>query len=104
MAVTVCFLLHLFWLGMRLTLVMKLRSASEHADRENERRPRSMAVDQTLPDWFRNLDGDSDGKLSRAEFVGTDEQFRRYDTDGDGFISAEEAKAADEDFRSQVPP
>jgi Ca2+-binding EF-hand superfamily protein len=60
-------------------------------------------VDPKAPDWLRNLDKNSDGKLSRAEFVGTDEQFKRYDTDGDGFISRAEVEATDAEFRNHVP-
>ena len=53
--------LAVFLLGFGLTLVMKLRAAGEHAARENERRPRSMGVPQQWPDWFRNLDRNTDG-------------------------------------------
>src|SRR5262249_60934442 len=45
------------------------------------------------PEWFRKMDRNGDGDVSRREFLGTDEQFRAIDTDGDGLISAEEAEA-----------
>jgi hypothetical protein len=88
-----------------VTAVMKARLAGMHADRENERRPRSIAADGDTgrPDWFRNMDRDTDGRLSRKEFVGTDEQFGHLDADGDGYISVTEAWAKDEWFRTQVP-
>jgi Ca2+-binding EF-hand superfamily protein len=46
------------------------------------------------PLWFRKLDRNGDGDLSRREFPGTDEAFRKLDADGDGLISVEEAERA----------
>ena len=51
------------------------------------------------PTWFRKLDRNADGDLSRAEFPGTDEQFAKLDADGDGYISLAEADAADKALR-----
>jgi Ca2+-binding EF-hand superfamily protein len=53
------------------------------------------------PLWFRKMDRNRDGDVSRSEFLGTEEQFRRIDTDGDGLISVEEAERADAWFRKQ---
>jgi Ca2+-binding EF-hand superfamily protein len=47
------------------------------------------------PLWFRKMDRNRDGDVSRREFLGSDEEFRRIDTDGDGLISVEEAIAYD---------
>ncbi len=47
------------------------------------------------PMWFRKMDRNRDGDVSRKEFLGTDEQFRSIDTDGDGLISVEEAERYD---------
>ena len=96
-------LLVLIALAIAIAMIGKFRFAEERANRENERMPRSMGIDPTLPDWFRNMDKNSDGKLSRAEFLGTEEQFRRFDTNRDGFIDANEARAADAEFRNAVP-
>jgi Ca2+-binding EF-hand superfamily protein len=51
------------------------------------------------PLWFRKMDRNHDGDVSRREFLGTDEEFRRIDADGDGLISAQEAERADHLFR-----
>jgi Ca2+-binding EF-hand superfamily protein len=51
------------------------------------------------PLWFRKMDRNRDGDVSRKEWLGTDEDFRKIDTDGDGLISLEEAEKADALFR-----
>ncbi len=51
------------------------------------------------PLWFRKMDRNRDGDVSRKEFLGSDEEFRKIDTDGDGLISLEEAKRADAQLR-----
>jgi Ca2+-binding EF-hand superfamily protein len=43
------------------------------------------------PAWFRKMDHNGDGDVSRREFLGSSEQFHKIDTDGDGLISVEEA-------------
>jgi Ca2+-binding EF-hand superfamily protein len=53
------------------------------------------------PLWFRKMDRNGDGDVSRKEFLGSDEDFRRLDTDGDGLISLEEALAADRALRKK---
>jgi Ca2+-binding EF-hand superfamily protein len=53
------------------------------------------------PEWFRKMDRNGDGDVSRREFLGTDEQFKEIDTDGDGLISVEEAEAYDKKLRER---
>jgi Ca2+-binding EF-hand superfamily protein len=53
------------------------------------------------PLWFRKMDRNRDGDVSRKEFLGSDEEFRRIDADGDGLISADEATRYDEHLRKE---
>jgi Ca2+-binding EF-hand superfamily protein len=43
------------------------------------------------PSWFRKMDRNRDGDISRREFLGPRAQFERLDRDGDGLIDAGEA-------------
>jgi Ca2+-binding EF-hand superfamily protein len=51
---------------------------------------------QKGPLWFRKMDRNRDGDVSRKEFLFGEELFRLIDTDGDGLISAAEAEKAAE--------
>ena len=46
---------------------------------------------QRGPAWFRKMDRNGDGFVSRREFLGPEELFKQLDVDGDGLISPEEA-------------
>jgi Ca2+-binding EF-hand superfamily protein len=58
-------------------------------------RPEALPVRTRGPLWFRKMDRNHDGDVSRKEWLGTEEEFRKIDTDGDGLISVEEAEAYD---------
>jgi Ca2+-binding EF-hand superfamily protein len=53
------------------------------------------------PLWFRKMDRNRDGDVSRKEWLFSDELFRKIDTDGDGLISVAEAEAYDAQRRKQ---
>jgi Ca2+-binding EF-hand superfamily protein len=49
---------------------------------------------KAAPPWFTEMDRNSDGDISRREFLGTAAQFRQLDTDGDQLIDPDEAMRA----------
>jgi Ca2+-binding EF-hand superfamily protein len=70
-------------------------------DNSSARPPASASAAVRGPLWFRKMDRNQDGDVSRREFVGSDAQFARIDADGDGLINVEEAEKADAWFRGQ---
>jgi Ca2+-binding EF-hand superfamily protein len=65
---------------------------------------RPAATTKAGPLWFRMMDRNGDGDVSRREWLGTRAEFDRIDTDGDGLISLEEASAAEKEFAKPAPP
>jgi Ca2+-binding EF-hand superfamily protein len=60
-----------------------------------------VPVPQKGPAWFRKMDRNGDGDVSRSEFLGTKAEFDEIDTDHDGLISLEEAEAWDKKMREK---
>jgi Ca2+-binding EF-hand superfamily protein len=59
----------------------------------------SVSVPQKGPQWFRKMDRNADGDVSRLEFLGTRAEFDSIDRDGDGLISLEESEIYDKQTR-----
>ncbi|MCI0681833.1 MAG: EF-hand domain-containing protein [Gemmataceae bacterium] len=57
-------------------------------------RPASAAYPPQAPLWFKKMDRNADGDVSRHEFLGARADFDRIDQNGDGLIDAGEAAAA----------
>jgi hypothetical protein len=55
------------------------------------------------PLWFRKMDRNGDGDVSRREFLGSAEDFKKLDLDGDGLINREEAEKAEEKRQPRSP-
>ena len=60
-----------------------------------------VVVPQKGPAWFRKMDRNGDGDVSRNEFLGTKAEFDAIDTDHDDLISLEEAEAWDKKMREK---
>jgi Ca2+-binding EF-hand superfamily protein len=58
-------------------------------------KPAPKAAPTRGPAWFRKMDRNGDGFVSRREWLGPDDLFNKLDTDGDGLLSPEEAARLD---------
>jgi Ca2+-binding EF-hand superfamily protein len=78
---------------------LTLRQGQAFAEPAGFPMPSPPRIPTRGPLWFRKMDRNGDGDVSRREWLGTEEEFRKIDRDGDGLISAAEAEAYDRRFR-----
>jgi Ca2+-binding EF-hand superfamily protein len=86
---------------LRVTLSAGMPRRARFFDIEEDAANQRPTTKGAGPLWFRRMDVNGDGDVSRREWLGSEEDFRRIDTDGDGLISLEEAIKADEWFRKK---
>ena len=85
--------------SVRLTQVFDRFTANQFAIQLDGRIDNRVKVPQEGPLWFRRMDRNGDGDVSRSEFLGTKEEFDAIDTDRDGLISLAEAEAYEKKMR-----
>lgn len=56
----------------------------------------SAEASEDVPDWFSSMDRNSDGDISKREFLGDEHQFQQLDRNDDQFVSAAELAEADQ--------
>lgn len=90
-------------LSIRLTRGMDRYYINQMAQ-PNYNGQNQVAVPQKGPAWFRKMDHNADGDVSRSEFLGTRSEFNLIDGDRDNLISLEEAEAYDRKMREKSTP
>ncbi|MBN9518243.1 hypothetical protein J0H58_06945 [bacterium] len=77
------------------TFLMKIKASADRATGTNAGRVESVGgPPRAHPYWFRRMDWNVDGRVSRQEFWGADREFAGIDSNHDGAISPSEACAA----------
>jgi Ca2+-binding EF-hand superfamily protein len=66
--------------------------------------PNQVNAPQKGPVWFRKMDRNGDGDVSRSEFLGTKAEFDAIDADRDGLIGLAEAEAFEARARPAAQP
>jgi Ca2+-binding EF-hand superfamily protein len=78
-------------------LRLRLTPGKAAASAAPKGKPAQKPVPARGPAWFRKMDRNGDGFVSRREWLGPAELFDKLDTDGDGLLSPEEAARLDSD-------
>jgi Ca2+-binding EF-hand superfamily protein len=89
---------------LRVTACSGMPSRARFFGIEEESASAGAGTRRAGPLWFRGMDVNGDGDVSRREWLGGEEDFRRLDADGDGLISLEEAAKAEDWYRKKAPP
>jgi Ca2+-binding EF-hand superfamily protein len=76
-------------------LRLRLTPGKAAAPAAAKEKPAQKPVPARGPAWFRKMDRNGDGFVSRREWLGPAELFDKLDTDGDGLLSPEEAAPLD---------
>jgi Ca2+-binding EF-hand superfamily protein len=76
-------------------LRVRLTPGKAAAPAAAKEKPAQKTAPTRGPAWYRKMDRNGDGFVSRREWLGPEELFRKLDTDGDGLLSPEEAARLD---------
>lgn len=89
--------------SLRLTRGMDRYNVNQFQLDVNFQNPnQTVPVPQKGPLWFRRMDRNGDGDISRSEFLGTKVEFDAIDSDHDDLIGLNEAEAYDKKMRGQA--
>ena len=86
--------------SLRLSRSLERFNINQQVDLRFQQPNQQVMVPQKGPVWFRKMDRNADGDVSRSEFLGTKAEFDAIDTDKDALISLEEAEAYDKKMRA----
>jgi Ca2+-binding EF-hand superfamily protein len=91
--------------SLRLTRGMDRYNINQVAFDVRLQNPNQAApVPQKGPAWFRKMDRNADGDVSRSEYLGTKAEFDSIDADRDDLVSLDEAEAFDRKMREKPAP
>ena len=91
--------------SLRLTRGMDRYNINQVAFDVRLQNPNQAApAPQKGPAWFRKMDRNADGDVSRTEYLGTRAEFDSIDADRDDLISLDEAEAFDRKMRDKTLP